>query len=39
MEKLRTVGGEIVPGEHESWDELAEHSLTHDNLPDTKPDH
>lgn len=24
------------PGEHESWRELAEHSLTHDDLPEPK---
>lgn len=28
----RMTGGR--PGPHESWRELAEHSLTHDNLPD-----
>ena len=31
MEPLRNG----QPGEHECWEELAEHSLTHDDLPGT----
>ena len=33
MEKL--VGNELGPGE--SWSEYAEHSLTHDDLPNVVP--
>lgn len=36
MEKLRLIDGQWVPGERETWDELAEHSLTHDDCP--RPD-
>lgn len=31
MEKLTTVNGLPAPGEHESWAELAEHSVEHDH--------
>lgn len=38
MEKLTTIDGLLVPGEHESWQEYAEHSVEHDPLPaDTSP--
>jgi hypothetical protein len=33
MEPLVYDSGVAEPGLHESWSELAEHALTHDDLP------
>jgi hypothetical protein len=38
MEKLTATDGLLVPGAHESWDELAEHSVAHDQLSTTVHD-
>jgi hypothetical protein len=32
MEPLRTVDGQPAPGPDESWQELADHSVTHDDV-------
>jgi hypothetical protein len=33
VEPLTYAAGVAEPGPDESWEELAEHSLTHDDLP------